>query len=125
MVLRERRAVGVTSTVRRVSAGAAEVVPVARVTNLSRSLERARSAGLWSVGLDAKATDDLWTCRLLEAPVALVLGAEDKGLSKPVAKACDLLVKIPSRGRLGSLNVATAGALAMFEVYRRTFSRET
>ncbi|MDQ3963489.1 MAG: 23S rRNA (guanosine(2251)-2'-O)-methyltransferase RlmB [Actinomycetota bacterium] len=119
IVIPARRAAQVNSTVRRVSAGAAEVVPVARVTNLARALDDARTAGIWVVGLDQEAEESLWTSDLLEPPLALVLGAEDRGLAPNVRGHCDALVTIPSVGRLESLNVAVAGAVAMFEVARR------
>jgi 23S rRNA (guanosine2251-2'-O)-methyltransferase len=111
--------VGVTPAVRRVSAGAAEVVPVARVPNLSQALDEARRAGLWILGLDEKAESSLWASDLAQPPVGLVLGAEDKGISRLVREHCDDLVGIPHRGRIDSLNVAVAGAVAMFEVARR------
>lgn len=119
VVIPERRAASVTPAARRVSAGAAEVVRVARVANLGRALDGAREAGLWVVGLDAKASDDLWTSQLVEPPVAIVLGSEDRGLSKGVRGHCDGFVRIPARGKLDSLNVGSAGAIAMFEVARR------
>ena len=118
VVIPARRAAGVSATVRRISAGAAEVVPVARVTNLTRALEQARRAGVWIVGLDADAPDDLWRSRMIEPPVGLVCGSEDKGLSRTVRSACDALVRIPLGGSLESLNVSVAGAIAMFEVAR-------
>jgi 23S rRNA (guanosine2251-2'-O)-methyltransferase len=119
VVLPVRRSSGVTAAVRRVSAGAAESVPVARVGNLSRALEEAKAAGLWIVGLDEDAGEDLWTSPLAEPPVGLVLGGEGAGLSKGVAGHCDGLVKIPMAGRVGSLNVSVAGGVAMFEIARR------
>jgi 23S rRNA (guanosine2251-2'-O)-methyltransferase len=119
VVIPARRAVGVTPAVRRVSAGAAEVVPVARVGSVSAAMERAKTKGLWIVGLDQDAEGDIWSSRLLEPPVGLVLGAEDRGLSRLVRERCDELARIPSGGRLSSLNVAAAGAIAMFEVARR------
>ncbi len=119
VVVRSRRAVGVTAAVRRISAGAAEIVPVARVPNLAEALDRTRTSGLWALGLDEKAEDDLWTADLAEPPVAVVLGAEDRGISPVVQARCDAFASIPSRGVLGSLNVAVAGAIAMFEVARR------
>ena len=119
VVIPARRAVGVTPAVRRVSAGAAEVVPVARVGSVSAAMERAKTRGVWIVGLDQDAEVDIWSSRLLEPPVGLVLGAEDRGLSRLVRERCDELVRIPSEGRLSSLNVAAAGAIAMFEVARR------
>ena len=122
VVVAARRAAGVTAAVRRVSAGASEFVPVARVTNLGRALDDARRAGLWTVGLDQDAAEDLWTSHLMEPPVGLVLGSEDRGISPAVRRHCDAFVSIPHRGALDSLNVATAGAVAMFEVARRRLS---
>lgn len=119
IVIPSHRAVGVTPAVRRVSAGAAEVVPVARVPNLSQALDEARRAGLWILGLDEKADGSLWESDLAQPPVGLVLGAEDKGISRLVSEHCDDLVRIPYFGKIGSLNVAVAGAVAMFEVARR------
>lgn len=119
VVIPARRATGVSSAVRRTSAGATELMPVAKVDNLARALNRARTKGVWVVGLDARGTTDIWTTNLAEPPVAIVCGAEDKGLSKPVRDNCDDLVRIPLVGRLSSLNVAVAGAIAMFEVARR------
>jgi 23S rRNA (guanosine2251-2'-O)-methyltransferase len=119
VVIRSRRAAQVTAAVRRVSAGAAEFVPVARVPNSTLAVERAKDAGLWVVGLDEDGGDDLWMSKSLEPPVALVLGSEDKGIALKVRERCDETVRIPSRGRVGSLNVSVAGAIAMFEVARR------
>lgn len=119
VVVPAHRSVTVTQTVRRVAAGAAEVVSVARVANLGGAIEEARKAGLWIAGLDGAAEEDVWTSNLLEPPAGLVLGAEDRGLSRLVRERCDGLVRIPSAGRLGALNVAVAGAVAVFEVARR------
>ncbi|HEV3473457.1 MAG TPA: 23S rRNA (guanosine(2251)-2'-O)-methyltransferase RlmB [Actinomycetota bacterium] len=123
VVIPGRRAAQVNSTVRRVAAGAAEVVPVARVGNLATALDEARAAGVWVVGLDQEAEESLWVSDLLEPPVALLLGAEDRGIGRNVREHCDALVRIPSAGRLESLNVAVAGAVAMFEVARRRQGR--
>lgn len=122
IVLPSRRSVSVTPAVRRVAAGAAEIVPVARVNNLSNAIDEARTAGMWIVGLDQDAGDDLWESTLLERPLGLVLGSEDRGVSPNVRSHCDGLVGIPSLGRLESLNVAVAGAIGMFEVARRSRS---
>lgn len=119
LVVPAHRSAGVTTTVRRVSAGAAEVVEVARVTNLGRGIDQAKEAGLWIVGLDGAASDDIWSSELLEPPIGVVLGAEGKGISKTIRERCDGLVRIPQKGRIGSLNVAVAGAVAMFEIVRR------
>lgn len=119
VVVPSHRSVGVTGAVRRVSAGAAEIVPVARVKNLAQAVDDGRKAGLWILGLDEKAERDLWTCDLTEPPIGLVLGSEDRGMSRIVKERCDELVRIPQAGRIGSLNVAVAGAIAMFEVARK------
>jgi 23S rRNA (guanosine2251-2'-O)-methyltransferase len=119
VVVPARRAVGVTDAVRRVSQGASELVPVVRVSSLGATIAEIAAAGLWAVGLDESADEDLWSSSALDPPVALVLGAEDKGLSRTTRARCDRLVRIPARGSLRSLNVAVAGAVAMFEVARR------
>jgi 23S rRNA (guanosine2251-2'-O)-methyltransferase len=119
VVIPARRAVGVTDAVRRVSQGAAELVSVARVSRLSAALAEIAAAGLWVVGLDEAAGDSLWSSPALEPPVALLLGAEDRGLTSATKARCDSLVRIPARGSLRSLNVGVAGAVAMFEVARR------
>lgn len=119
VVLPARRSSGVTGVVRRVSAGAAESVPVARVANLARAIEEAKGAGLWILGLDGDAADELWSSSLADPPVGLVLGAEGAGLSPNVRGHCDGLARIPMAGRVESLNVSAAGAVAMFEIARR------
>lgn len=119
IVIPSHRATGVNDTVRRISAGAAEVVPVARVGSLGAALDRARDAGMWLVGLDERGGEDIWSSNLLSAPLGLVLGSEDRGLRNVVRERCDALVQIPQLGRLSSLNVSIAGAIAMYEVARR------
>ena len=125
LVVPAHRSAGVTSAVRRVAAGAAELLPVARVTNLGRGIDQAKEAGLWIVGLDGDAEEDIWTSELLETPLGIVLGAEGKGLSKNIRERCDGVVRIPQQGRIGSLNVGVAGAIAMFEIARRGSSSAT
>lgn len=119
VVIPARRSVSVTDAVRRVSAGAAEVIPVAREGNLGRAIDAARAASVWILGLHQDAEEDIWASDLLEPPLGLVLGAEDRGIAPTIKERCDALVSIPSSGRLASLNVAVAGAIAMFEVARR------
>ncbi len=125
VVVPTHRAVGVTSTVRRISAGAAEVVPVARVNNLGAAMDKARATGVWLLGLDAEGHNDLWSTNLAEPPVGIVCDSEDKGLFKGIRDRCDELVRIPHTGSLKSLNVGVAGAVAMFEVARRRASSDT
>lgn len=125
IVLPSHRSAAVTATARRVAAGAAEVVPVARVSSLLAALDDARRSGLWIVGLDQDASESLWSSNAMERPLGLVLGSEDRGIGKGVRSRCDAFVRIPSLGRLDSLNVAVAGAIAMFEVARRSTSSDT
>ncbi|MGB9904421.1 MAG: 23S rRNA (guanosine(2251)-2'-O)-methyltransferase RlmB [Desulfotomaculales bacterium] len=118
IVLPARRSALLTPAVARASAGAVEHLPVARVTNLSQAIHYLKNNNIWVVGADSAARDLLWDVRL-EGPVALVIGGEDKGLGPLVKKSCDLLVRIPLRGRIGSLNASAAAAVLAFEVFRQ------
>ncbi|HJR19211.1 MAG TPA: 23S rRNA (guanosine(2251)-2'-O)-methyltransferase RlmB [Actinomycetota bacterium] len=115
----KRRAAPVTPTVEKASAGALEHLPVDRVTNLERALEACKGLGLWVVGLSGSVQAPLWACDLLTEPLVLIVGAEGKGLSRLISERADALVRIPMQGRVGSLNAAVAGAVALFEVSRR------
>jgi 23S rRNA (guanosine2251-2'-O)-methyltransferase len=118
VVIPERRAAAVTGAVCRASAGAVEHLPVARVRNLADFLELARKAGAWVYGAEPGApttyTDPDYAGR-----VVLVLGAEGKGLRPRVRAACDQLVALPSRGKVGSLNVSAAAGVLLYEVLRQ------
>ena len=109
----------VTPAATKAAAGAIEHLPIALVGGLPAALARLRELGVWVVGLDGSADRPLWSMELGAEPVALVLGAEGSGLGRLVRARCDAVVAIPLAGRLGSLNVAAAGALACFEVARR------
>ena len=119
VVVPSRRAAGVTATAWKVSAGAAARVPVARATNLTRTLQGYRDAGLYVVGLDGEATDDLGGVDLLTDPVVLVVGSEGKGLSRLVRETCDAVAAIPISSAAESLNAAVAAGIALYEVARR------
>ena len=119
VVMPRHRAAHVTPTVAKAAAGAIEHLPLAVVAGLPTALARASEAGVWVVGLDSAADASLFDLDLADQPVALVLGAEGRGLGRLVAQRCDTRVAIPLRGALPSLNVASAGALACFEVARR------
>lgn len=126
VVLPRHRAVHVTPSVTKAAAGAVEHVPMAVVGGIPKALRDLQAAGVMVVGLDERADIGLWDLDLADGPVALVLGAEGPGLSRLVRERCDQVVSIPMLGRLASLNVATAGALACFEVARgRTQKRPT
>ncbi len=119
VLLPRHRAAHVTATVTKAAAGAVEHVPIAVVSGLPAALSRAVDLGLWVVGLDPGADQSLFDLTLADQGVVVVLGAEGKGLSRLVRQRCDLMVCIPLRGNLPSLNVAAAGALALFEISRR------
>jgi len=119
IILARHRAVGITPTVAKAAAGAVEHLPMAVVPGIPGALQSLARAGVWTVGLDVSARASLFDLELADRPVALVLGAEDRGLSRLARTRCDLLVSIPRHGALGSLNVSAAAALACFEVARR------
>ena len=114
----ERRSVGLTATVAKSSAGALDYLPVSRVANLSRLIEQLQEAGLWVYGLDAAAPKKI-TDLDLRGPTALVLGGEGRGIRPGVLDKCDERARIPMRGRVASLNVSAAAAIALFEVVRQ------
>jgi 23S rRNA (guanosine2251-2'-O)-methyltransferase len=118
VVIPERRAVGVNATVAKASAGASEHVPVAKVTNITRTLETLKSENIWTIGLDERGEKSFDQVDYT-VDCAVVLGAEGKGLHDLVRKNCDLLVHIPMVGKVPSLNVSVAGALVMYEVLRQ------
>ncbi len=120
IVIPRRRAVGITSTVAKVSAGALENIPIARVVNLGRSLEYLKKEGYWIYGLAAEAAQPIHTADF-SAPVVLVVGAEGSGLSLSVQNLCDVLVSIELRGKTPSLNASVATGMALYEIYRQTW----
>jgi 23S rRNA (guanosine2251-2'-O)-methyltransferase len=124
VVIPERRAVGLTETVARASAGAAAHMRVARVTNLARAMEEIKEAGYWLVGLDEHA-EKRHTEIDLSVPIALVLGGEGKGLHQLVRERCDFVVSIPAVGPIRSLNVSVAAGIALFEVVRQRAAKRS
>jgi 23S rRNA (guanosine2251-2'-O)-methyltransferase len=119
VVIPRHRAVHVTPTVAKASAGAVEHVPIALVGGLPAALTRMKDAGIWIVGLDDAADRSIFDLGELAAEgICLVLGAEGAGLSRLVRERCDVVVAIPMRGRVSSLNVSAAAALATYEVAR-------
>ncbi|MEI5909174.1 23S rRNA (guanosine(2251)-2'-O)-methyltransferase RlmB [Bacillus spongiae] len=118
IVIPKRRAVGLTATVAKASTGAIEYVPVARVTNLARTIDEFKERGIWIVGTDAKGSDDY---RNLDGtmPLCLVIGSEGKGMGRLIRDKCDFLVHLPMSGHVTSLNASVAASLLMYEVYRK------
>jgi 23S rRNA (guanosine2251-2'-O)-methyltransferase len=113
------KAVGITETVRRVSVGAADHVPFAQVTNLARTMEKLKAAGLWLVGTSDHATAQSIYDLDLKGPLCLVMGAEEKGLRRLTAENCDFLASIPMAGKVGCLNVSVATGVCVFEALRQ------
>lgn len=118
LVIPQRRAVGVTSTVSKVATGAVERLPIARVVNLNRALEALKAQGFWIYGLAAEASQAIQTVQFTEATV-LVVGAEGDGLSLSVQQTCDTLVSIPLSGKTPSLNASVATGVALYEMARQ------
>lgn len=122
VIIPKRRAVGLTSVVAKASTGAIEYIPVARVTNIARTMDMLKKQGIWFVGTDATAKEDY---RQLDVtmPVCLVIGNEGKGISRLVKEKCDFLTRIPMVGKVTSLNASVAASLLMYEVYRKRDTR--
>lgn len=119
VVIPQDRAVAVTPAVVNASAGAVEHLTVARVPNLARALDNLKEAGRWAVALDGgPGSVDLYDTEV-PTPLALVVGSEGSGIGPNVARRCDLTVSLPMRGKVASLNAATAGAVALFELLSR------
>lgn len=118
VIVPERRAAGLTPTAVKASAGASEILPVARAGNVNRLLQQLKQQGFWIYGLDERGSE-AYDRVAYNTPAALVIGAEGKGLHEQVKKHCDALVSIPMAGRLASLNVSVAAGIALFEWKRR------
>ncbi|MBF2049625.1 MAG: 23S rRNA (guanosine(2251)-2'-O)-methyltransferase RlmB [Leptolyngbya sp. IPPAS B-1204] len=122
LVIPQRRAAAVTSTVAKVAAGALETFPVARVVNLGRALEELKSAGFWIYGTVAEA-DQPVDAVTFSGAIALVIGSEGEGLGLLTQKACDALVSIPLQGHVPSLNASVAAGMVLYEVFRQRRSQ--
>ena len=119
LIIPERGAVGLTGTVIKAAAGAAEHLPVCRVKNLYQALEKCRQAGIWITGL-AAAGDHEFSAVDFNGPSALVIGGEGKGLRPRILKGCDFLARIPmAENQVGSFNASVAAGLVLYEVFRQ------
>lgn len=118
IIIPRRRAVGLTATVAKASTGAIEYIPVARVTNLARTIDELKEKGVWIAGTDASAKQDY---RQIDGtlPLGLVIGSEGKGMGRLIRDKCDFLLSLPMVGRVTSLNASVAAALLMYEVHRK------
>jgi|UniRef100_A0A7V6DQB8 23S rRNA (guanosine2251-2'-O)-methyltransferase len=123
LIIPKDRAAGVTPTVIKAAAGALEVLPVCRVTNLAETLMRLKEADLWVAGADAGADQSLYEADLT-VPLALVIGGEDTGIRPRVRRQCDMVLAIPLASEaVSSLNAAAAGAVALFETRRQRLAK--
>ena len=118
IIIPKRRAASVNSTVNKTSAGAVEHMKIARVTNISDALEELKQAGLWICGT-AVDTDKYYYNQDLTGPLGIVIGNEGKGIGEKVKKNCDFLVKIPMKGKVGSLNAAVSTGIIVYEAVKQ------
>jgi 23S rRNA (guanosine2251-2'-O)-methyltransferase len=118
VVIPERRSAGLTGTVQEVSAGALEHLKVARVPNLAQTMDLLKDKGIWLVGAEGEGDGRYWEFDYTQ-PVGIVLGSEGKGLRPLIRKKCDKVLSIPLRGKVNSLNVASAASVFLFEVVRQ------
>jgi 23S rRNA (guanosine2251-2'-O)-methyltransferase len=117
IIIPKRRGVALTYAVGKVSAGAVEYVPVARVTNIARTIDELKERGVWIFGADMDG-EALWSADLSGA-IGLVVGAEGEGVSRLVKEKCDFVVSLPMRGKIESLNASVAASVMMYEVARQ------
>lgn len=119
VILPRHRAARISPSVTKSAAGAIEHLPMTQVTGIPSAIQRLQDMHVWTVGLDVVSETSIFDLRVATDPVALVLGSEGSGLSRLTRERCDVVATIPLGGKLASLNVATAGAIACFEVVRR------
>lgn len=118
VLIPKRRSVMLTATVARTSAGAIEHVPVARIGNIAQTIEKLKKQGFWVVGADMEGSQ-IYYLSNLTGPLLVVMGSEGKGLGRLVKEQCDILVRIPMKGKVNSLNVSVAGSLLLYEILRQ------
>lgn len=118
VIIPKDNAVGITPVVQKVSSGATEFIPLIVVTNLSRTIKQLQDKGIWVIGAAGEAENLVYDTDL-SGPLALVMGAEEKGLRRLTRENCDILVKIPMMGHVSSLNVSVATGVCLFEALRQ------
>ena len=118
VIIPKRRAIGLTSAVSKASAGAIEYVPVARVTNISQTIEYLKKKNVWVVGTDSTGEKAFYQSDL-KGPIALVVGSEGEGIGKLIREKCDIVVNIPMQGEISSLNASVAAAIVMYEILKQ------
>lgn len=118
VIIPKRRSVGITAVVAKTSAGAVEYLPVAKVTNISSTIEQLKKENIWVYGADIDG-EDYYYEKDLTGSIALVIGNEGKGMSRIVKEKCDFLVKIPMKGKVSSLNASVATSVLTYDVVRQ------
>ena len=118
VIIPKRRSAGLTAVVNKASAGAAEHLPVARVSNLRTAMEELKENGVWIYGTAADGACPLWQTELT-GPIALVIGSEGSGMGRLVRESCDFVLSLPMKGKISYLNASVAGAIVMYEVLRQ------
>jgi 23S rRNA (guanosine2251-2'-O)-methyltransferase len=118
IIIPKRRSAGLTASVSKISAGAIEYIPVARVTNLAQTIDQLKAKGIWIAGTDASAKQTIFQASF-SMPIALVIGNEGKGLGRLVKEKCDFLLQLPMVGHIHSLNASVAAGVTMYEVFRQ------
>lgn len=118
IVVPKDNAAKITATVRKVAVGAAETVPLVQVTNLARTMKTLQKMGVWVIGTAGETDTCLYDVKL-SGPMALVMGAEGKGMRRLTRENCDQLVKLPMAGSVSSLNVSVATGICLFEIVRQ------
>lgn len=123
VLLPKRRTSPLTATVAKISAGAVEHVPVARIGNVAQTLTQLKKQGLWVVGADMDGDKDYFDADLT-GPIVVVVGSEGQGMGRLTKEACDFLVRIPMKGKISSLNASVACSLLLYEVVRQREMRK-
>ena len=118
IIIPKRRSVGLTSVVAKTSVGALEYMPVAKVSNISHTIDELKNRGVWVYGADMQGKENYFE-KELSGPIAIVIGSEGDGVSRLVKEKCDFLINIPMKGRINSLNASIAASLIMYEVVRQ------
>lgn len=122
VIIPKRRAVAVTEIVSKVSVGATEYMPIARVNNINDTIRELKDKGVWIVGTDGSA-DTIYYKQDLTGPIAIVVGSEGRGMNKLTMKNCDFLVKIPMMGKITSLNASVSGGIVLFEALKQRLEK--
>ena len=118
VIIPKRRAVGLTAVVAKASAGAVEYMKVARVTNINNTIKELKEKGVWVFGTAAEGSIPMYQADLT-GPAAIVIGSEGEGMSQLVRKNCDVIVNIPMKGQINSLNASNAASILLYEAVRQ------